>query len=106
VVFASWIVNWPVNLEPVLDAARTVITVSKNSDGTMCGYPEMWELLRRRHILAYVPDVRNTVTVYGDQTVVRNPTGEERAGIDHDRLFAFSDCVSPSYEDEVVRPRL
>ena len=63
-VLASWIVNWPVNIEHHLEAAE-LISISKNTDGSSCGYPAMWDILVQREILLHVPERRNTLTVYG-----------------------------------------
>lgn len=92
VVFASWIVNWPVNLEPLLDAAKVIISLSKNTDGSACGYPGMWALLSRREILRYVPERPNTLTVYGSSLVDRPLTGEEFAALYQERVYSFEEA--------------
>jgi hypothetical protein len=96
VVFASWIVNWPVNIERHLEEAELVISISKNTDGSSCGYPQMWELLMRREILLHVPEFQNTLTVYGPNHVARAPTGEEFAATYPDlmRMFSFDEAES------------
>jgi len=94
VVLASWIVNWQVNLERHLDAADVVISISKNTDGSSCGYREMWVLLRRREVLLHVPERINTLTVYGPRLVDRAPTGEEVAALWPDimRVWSFDEA--------------
>ena len=81
VVLASWIVNWQVNIEHHLEAAECIISISKNTDGSSCGYQQMWELLRRREVLLHLPERQNTLTVYGPELVDRAPTGEEVAAL-------------------------
>lgn len=90
VVLASWVVNWAVGLEPVLDEARIVVSLSKNTDGTACGYRQMWEYLQTREVLVYCPDPRNTLTVYGPNRVRRGPTGEEAAALWPDPMHIVS----------------
>ena len=79
VVLASWIVNWQVDIEKFLEAADVVISISKNTDGSACGYRGMWEHLRRREVLLHLPERQNTLTVYGPKHEIRPPTGEEVA---------------------------
>lgn len=95
VVLASWIVNWPVGIEVLLAPATLVVSISKNTDGTACGYPEMWDHLSHREVLAHVPERRNTLTVYGPQRVSHRPlTGEELAALwpDTMRMWSFEEA--------------
>ena len=43
----------------------------------------------KREVLAYVPDPRNTLIVYGPRRVTRSLLGEERAGLYTDKIFAY-----------------
>lgn len=90
VVLASWIMNWPVNIEHHLHAAELIISISKNTDRSACGYRQMWELLRQRELLLHVPEHRNTLTVYGPKTQGRLPTGEELAALWPNPMRQFS----------------
>lgn len=103
VILASWIVNWPVDIERHLMAAELVISVSKNTDGASCGYPQMWNLLRKREILLYLPERQNTLTVYGPKEVHRSPVGEELAATwpDHMRMFSFEEAEKLAQENPV-----
>jgi hypothetical protein len=95
VVLASWIVNWPVNIERHLRAAKYIISISKNTDGSSCGYEQMWQLLMMREVLLYVPERKNALTVYGpDSGIRRTPTGEELAATwpDPMRMFSFEEA--------------
>ena len=98
VVLASWIVNWPVNIERHLAAAELVISISKNTDGSACGYPWMWTYLCRRELLVHLPERRNTLTVYGPRVVERPLTGEEFAALNQGRMYDFD-------EAETLAPR-
>jgi hypothetical protein len=89
VVLASWIINWDVGVEPIFDQAEIVLSLSKNTDGICCGYPAMWEYLRTREVLAYLPERANTLTIYGPARVSRNLTGEETAALDLSRIYSF-----------------
>ena len=113
VVLASWIVNWQVNLERSLEAAELVISISKNTDGSSCGYREMWELLRRREVMLHVPERINTLTVYGPCLTDRPPTGEEVAALWPDimRVWTFDEAErqaqkNPAGKDGVFADRI
>lgn len=80
-VFVSWPPNWRCDLERLVRLAKTVVYLGKNTDGTMCGTPELFHHLSGRNVLAYVPDPKNTLIVYGSDLVTRRPKGEELAGI-------------------------
>jgi len=81
VAMVSWPVNWPIGLPVVLRDTRVVIYLGKNTDGTVCGSMDMWELLSRREILDYVPDKNNSLIVYGPNKVNRKMVGEESAAM-------------------------
>lgn len=100
VVLASWIVNWDVGIERQLHAATHVVVLSKNTDGSVCGYPGMWELLRQREVLLYLPECPNVVTVYGPQKTTRGPTGEEIAAVDLSHVYAFDEAESAAMSFE------
>jgi hypothetical protein len=91
VILASWIVNWHVNVEHLLNQADIIVCLSKNTDGILCGYPQMWEHLCQREVLAYVPDAHNSLTVYGPRQVERPKTGEEIAALDLSRIYRFDE---------------
>ena len=80
-------VSWPINqdqpgLFKVMRAASPVIYLGKNTDGSMCGHPKMFQDMRGRELLAYIPELTNTLIVVGRPLAVpREPTGEERAGM-------------------------
>ena len=102
VVLASWIVNWQVNIERHLRAAKVIISISKNTDGSSCGYEQMWQLLMMREILLHVPERQNTLTVYGPASGLRRPpTGEEFAATwpDPMRMFSFEEA------EEIVKSK-
>jgi hypothetical protein len=92
VVLASWIVNWQVNITEHLAAAKTVISISKNTDASACGYTGMWEHLRRRELLLHLPARQSTLTVYGPRFVERGPTGEEFAALHPQRMYSFDEA--------------
>lgn len=92
VVFASWIVNWDVNIDPHLEQAKFIVSISKNTDQSACGYTRMWEHLRRREVLLHLPDQRNVLTVYGPKYINRPILGEELAGLMPMKLFTFDEA--------------
>lgn len=79
--------SWPQNLEsPDLALlalqAETLIYLGKNTDGTMCGSPSLFEVMIRRELLTYIPSKGNTLIITGKQLDdPRLPTPEERAGL-------------------------
>ena len=79
--------SWPQNMEsPVLLAlvehARTVVYLGKNTDGSSCGWPGLFESLLWRRLLVYTPERPNTLIIYGGKLKRRRrPRGEERAAI-------------------------
>ena len=79
--FVAWPPNWKCGLERLVRLSKTVVYLGKNTDGTMCGTAELFQDLSRRNVLAYVPDPKNTLIVYGSEQVVRPPKGEELAGL-------------------------
>lgn len=82
-VFLSWPVNWN-DRALLLHAlsAHTLVYLGKNTDGTACGTPALFEAMVHRALLAYVPDPRNCLVITGPiQAHARTPTPEERAGM-------------------------
>jgi hypothetical protein len=78
------LVSWPYNgmdsgLPEIIDRARVVIYLGKNTDGTACGTRQFWDRVTRRQVLAHEPDQRNTLIVYGEGIAMRMPLPEEAA---------------------------
>lgn len=74
-------VAWPENtrsvttaLLPLLQRAKTIVYLGKNTGGVMCGTPALFEHFAGRELLAYEPNRLNVLCVYGD------PLGHQRAG--------------------------
>ncbi len=81
-LFLSWPQNYTLpGLLDMIDRARCVIYLGKNTDMTACGWPGLFKHLLQRPLLAYVPTRTNVLTVYDRGTVVRQATGEEYAAI-------------------------
>lgn len=81
-------IAWPINheglgLTAILKRARIVIYLGKNTDGSSCGAPEIFEHFMTRDLMAYLPTRKNTLMVYGGAlTHPRTPRGEEKAGLE------------------------
>jgi hypothetical protein len=79
---------WPENhrlvgLIKILRRCETVIYLGSNVGGNACGWSELWDYFHFREVVAYVPDRRNSLIVYGRHTDPehRRPLlGEEAAG--------------------------
>jgi hypothetical protein len=83
ILFLSWPINREVGLLPHILVASRVIYLGSNTGGSACGTPGIFEALVRRKLLAYVPDRKNSLVVAGAYLdVPREPTGEERAGLE------------------------
>lgn len=65
------VVSWPVNnyncdaLIPLLTQIPVVVYLGKNYDGTACGTLGLFDLLRKRELLAHVPHRANSLLVVG-----------------------------------------
>jgi len=84
VAFASWPPNHKdYDLFRLCRDARILVYLGKNTDGTACGQPEMFEDMVHRELLAYVPNRLNTLIIVGQRLDTRRePRGEERAGLE------------------------
>jgi len=98
-VFMSWPVNWQTGLVSWALAAKTIIYLGSCTGGSMCGTPQLWDLLSRREILTHVPSRSGTLTVYGPKYVKRNRLLEEQAGIDDQTLYRYEDTSNSLDED-------
>jgi hypothetical protein len=90
-------VAWPDNrVEPALleliRRAKTVAYLGKCTDATICGWPGFFRYLLGRALVAHVPNVSNTLCVYGEP-LARPWAGEweERAGIDGQTIRPYSE---------------
>jgi len=69
-------------LVQLIHNVRTVIYLGSNFDGAACGSTEFWETMKRREVLAVVPDRWNSLIVYaGQKWIARRPLPEEYAGL-------------------------
>jgi hypothetical protein len=92
VAFVSYPVNWDMGLARLLRQARTVIYHGKCTDGTMCGYEEMWRHLMQRQVLAHEHNPVGTLIIYGKEPAVRDPLPEEQCGVDLDRMWSYDEA--------------
>ena len=93
-------VSWPDNrvdegLLALVNAARVVAYLGKNTDGTACGDPFFWASLTLRPVAAYAPDRSNTLIVYSE---ARNPVpyyplrGEEKAAFSRVKIMTYEEA--------------
>lgn len=62
--------------------AKVVVYLGKNTDGTACGFRQLFESFFTREVLAYVPEYPRTLIVYGgDLKEPRQMRGEEYAAL-------------------------
>ena len=96
-VFLSWPINWQdPGLLRMVNEAKLVIYLGSNLDGNACGFREMFEHLLCREVLAHVPDRKNTLVVYGNQVVEREPIPEEFAALNQERVYSFQEVYRPN----------
>jgi len=68
VAFLSWPdTSFQNGLVQLLDAARTVIYLGKNTSGTCCGFHALWEHLMQREILLHMTQLKNALLTFSDQ---------------------------------------
>lgn len=90
VALVSWPVTHNVKVHLACKRARIVIYLSKNTDGTACGYRLLHEHLQGRELLAYVPQPDNVLAVYGPARVNRDLVGEECVW-DADEFYSYAE---------------
>jgi len=80
-IFLAWPTNHDVNLVPIVKQAEMVIYLGCNTGGTACGHTKLFKTFVQRELLAYEPDKKNSLVVLGKFVGLRQPTGEELAGL-------------------------
>jgi hypothetical protein len=91
VAFMSWPRNtMDFGLVRLVSGASVVAYLGKNTDGTACGYPLLWNHLRNRKVLAHVPDRTNTLIVYGEEEYGRNLIPEEFAALYQEEVWDYN----------------
>jgi hypothetical protein len=111
VAFLSWpstsAYSWLQSTVPAIDAivelvvrSRQVVYLGKNTDGTLCGRPELFQHLVRRPLLVHVPSEWNTLIAYGSGVVEREPVLEEQAGMDMTRVYRSVPASCPAEAEE------
>ena len=103
-------VSWPINnddkgLLALVQRAKQVIVLSKNTDGTACGFPGLYRHLTTRALLHYEPDPKNCLIVVGGKLLKpRKPTGEERAGMSWTTLTTYEKSEGLPPRPDFERP--
>jgi hypothetical protein len=84
VAFLSWPPNRFVpGLLDLVASARTIIYLGSNADCSACGGLDLLQYFLSRELQRFIPDRQSSLLVLGDVLAQpREPTGEERAGID------------------------
>lgn len=84
-IFLSWPANHPLpHLTEFVRKCSTIAYLGKNTDGSSCGHPDLFEAMLERKLLAYVPARSNSLILLGGllaPNVTRSPTPEELAGL-------------------------
>jgi len=101
-------VSWPENRESIvllriLEHATSVVLLSKNTDGSACGWSDLYKSFLLRKVLAYVPERPNALSIYGERLKSpRKPLGEEYAAITHPsqmRPLRFEEAEEDAHAD-------
>jgi len=108
--YTGWVidvafVSWPVNaledgaLLRLVERARTVIYLGKNTDGVVCGPSAFFDHMVRRELLSSVPDQKNSLIVVGNPLDrPRAPTGDEWAALNIGQLMTFDEAEKAAIE--------
>ena len=92
IVLLSWPVNWDSDVLHLIEMARVIIYVGRNTNGVACGYAALWRYLETREVLHYDDqDQRSTLIVYGPGRRAGGRLPEEHAAIDQSRVWAMSE---------------
>lgn len=91
-------VSWPRNtfdfgLVRLIERTHFVLYLGKNTDGTACGFPQFWDVLRKREVLAHMPDRANTLIVYGLKKIDRPILPEEYAALYQDHVYSYDELA-------------
>lgn len=92
VAFMSWPPQYGAQgLAEAAARAETVIYLGSNVDGSVCGPNDLWQVLRFREVLVYLPDRKNTLLVYGRKEGKRPLMPEEFAALNMERIWGFDE---------------
>lgn len=97
IAFISWPPNHDTSLVSILMRSRVILYLGKNTDGTACGIPGMFQYLLKRKA-EYLPDRHNTLICYTDfLKAERQPLPEEDACLMSyvDGTYRLYDQVEP-----------
>lgn len=98
VAFLSWpATQGAEGLEDIVRRSRTVIYLGSNVGGNFCGTLRLFQALARKRVLHYVPHIKNTLIVLGEDVGERDGTGEELA-----RLFSLEGFWSMARAEAAV----
>lgn len=111
--FDVGIVSWPTNrrlpgLVNLVSRCKTVVYSGKNTDSTAAGGEDLFEHFIRRKVIAYVPEFRNVLTVYGEPLgglQERPLLGEEFAALSQWRghpSYTFADAEAMAVEGHAI----
>lgn len=89
VALLSWPVSWDSGVLHLVRKARILIYLGRNTDGTVCGYRNLWGHLASREVLHYDDrsDQHNTLIIYGPGPRVGRRLPEEHAALDQSRVW-------------------
>ena len=95
-------ISWPINhadpsLARLVDRFPFIAYLGKNTDMTSCATPGFFQPLLRREVMAYIPNKKNVLIIYGPLAVEREPYGEELAAITCDeRAWDYEEAEEAS----------
>ncbi len=78
----------------LLEKARIIIYLGKNTDLTACGWPGLFWHFLGREVVAYAPEPANVMVVYGSRASTPRPIlGEELAALTaHGLVLSFAEA--------------
>jgi len=104
IAFVAWPHQDPIvgeGLVNLINRARIVIYLGKNTDGIACGFADFFKALLKRDMINYVPNRANTLIIYEKKLkVARYPRGEEFAALTrftHPEPWSYAEIEHPNF---------
>jgi hypothetical protein len=86
----------------LVKSSEICVYLGKNTDYTACGFPQLFQHFVSRRCLAYIPDRRNCLLILGaDYGGVRDPHGEELAGLNPLTVFGYEQAEELSHKSDL-----
>lgn len=88
------------SLVNILTLSSKIAYLGKNTDGTGCGFGELFEYLLCRRVIKHVPHRQNSLTIYGEEMrddETRPPTQEEVTWFTRTEVISYERSLAISH---------